>query len=123
MLRREFGSLIKPFAKPTGVNEIQFYHWKTDPIIWEGEDLTPCVQKELDRLKEMYRKERILLRVCPEEEKTGHEFWSGVFNAVAGESHQFPENNTENPPPKEEVVVGVLFDAKESLPHEEEVYG
>ena len=101
MLRREFGSLIKPFAEPTEVNEIQFYHWKTSPIVWEGEDLTPCVQKELDKLREMYRKERMLLRFSSEKRKAGRQFWSGVFNAVAGEANQFPENNVENPPPKE----------------------
>ena len=122
MLRREFGSLIKPFAEPTGVNEIQFYHWRTSPIIWEGEDLTPCVQKELDKLREMYRKEKMLLENSPEKEKVEHQFWSGVFNAVAGESHQFPENNKENPPPTEENEVELL-DAKESLSYEVEVFG
>ena len=124
MLRREFGSLIKPFAEPTGVNEIQFYHWKTSPIIWEGADLTPCVQKELDGLKELYRKEQRLseLTITNKKEKAEHQFWSEVFNAVAGESYQFPENNTENPPPKEENGVELL-DAKESLSYEEDVFG
>ncbi len=101
MLRREFGSLIKPFAEPTGVNEVQFYHWKTSPIVWEGEDLTPCVQKELDRLKAIYRRERMILTFSSGKRKSGHQFWSGVFNAVAGEANQFPENNVENPPPRE----------------------
>lgn len=111
MLRREFGSLIKPFAEPTEVNEIQFYHWRTSPIIWEGEDLTPCVQKELDKLKVMYRRERSLLTFSNKKKKPGHQFWSGVFNSVAGESHQFPENNVENPPlkgrEKEVKVLGI----------------
>ncbi len=108
MLRRELGSLIKPFTEPTEVNEIQFYHWKTSPLIWEGEDLTPCVQRELDKLKKMYRRERRLLAFSNKKGKPGHQFWSGVFNSVAGESHQFPENNVENLPKEREKEVKVL---------------
>ena len=123
MLRREFGSLIKPFAEPTEVNEIQFYHWKTSPIIWEGEDLTPCVQRELDKLKMMYRRERRLLTFSNKKKKPGHQFWSGVFNEVAGEANQFPENNVENPPPwerdKEVKVLGItVYRRKREVPGE-----
>lgn len=117
MLRREFGSLIKPFAEPTRVNEIQFYHWKTSPIVWEGEDLAPCVQTELDRFKTIYRRERMLLSFSSAKRRIGRRFWGDVFNAVAGEANQFPENNVENPPPwkrgKEVKVFGITVYRRE----------
>lgn len=100
-IRREFGSLIKPFSGSTDVNEVQFYRWKTSPLIWEREDLTPLVQEQINLLRANYRREQLMGRFSREEERAGHFFWRGVFRNVAGESYQYPENNKENPPPGE----------------------
>lgn len=96
-LRRETGSLHHPFAVSTGVHEVLFYRWKTSPLVWEGEDLTPALQREINKLHRRYilakLKGALLLR------KGKYRARYTYCRDVAGESKRFGDNNVDNPKP------------------------
>lgn len=96
MLRREAGSLIKPFATSTGVNEIIFHDWKTTDFYWEGLDLTKPIQQEINRWHRNFKLTKLKSKLFVQN-KGRHHFWCRVFSDVAGQGIHFPENNRENP--------------------------
>jgi ADP-heptose:LPS heptosyltransferase len=98
MLHREMNSLNKCFEPMSGVNEVAVWRWKIDGVIWEGEDLTPALQKYINKLHRSYLYERVktALSVLSRRRRNAHKFWYRLFRDLAGKSNIFPENNIEN---------------------------
>lgn len=90
MLRREMNGLNRIFTPSPRINEIGVYDWKIDSIQWEGENLTPALQKHINFLHRNYCKERIkhfFFRA------KNSEFWKKRYKNVAGRAPQFADNN------------------------------
>ena len=111
VLRREMGSLTKPYKFPTEIHEIQIYNWKMDQFIWEGEDLTNKLQPIINKLHRAYYIEGLKSLFSFKEKGKHHLFWRHLFQEIAKDSRSIPENNVENPPPwrgeKEVKVLGI----------------
>lgn len=98
MLHREINSLNKCFYPNPNVNEIDIYKWKINTTIWEGENLTPLLQKHINLMHRAYWVEKIkkYLTVFSKKQHNAHKWWMNLFNNVAGKSKIFPENNVMN---------------------------
>ena len=104
MLRREFGSLQKPFKEPTNIHEICLYNWETTKFIWEDVDFTKDIQKYVNSLYRNYITEKIKAFFSFSKNKGGHIFWRELFKNLAGKSFIFPDNNIDNPKPKHKIM-------------------
>ena len=95
MLRREDGSLSRPFVRKTGVHEIQFYNWEASGGELEGIDLGGFFTERLRRMRRWYWRECVRQALgCPRAR-----FWKRVWLSIGGVSHAFAENNRLNPQP------------------------
>lgn len=120
MLRREDGSLSKPFASKTGVHEIQFANWQCPEFIWYGEDFQKPFQKIINNNRIHFWKECIS---CLISSSGSHTFWRRLLNNLFGSGRVFPDNNVENINRYRLVKLGILpvYESYSSLKNNEEV--
>ena len=100
MLAREMNSLKFPFAEETKVHEFLLQKWRAMPVVWEGIDFTPDLQKYINSIRINYIVEKIKCRFARKKNKPGHAFWFKLFKNIFGKGKVFPDNNTDYEKPK-----------------------
>ena len=97
MLIREMHGLNRTFDLPSPVNEIGLHKWKIDPVIWNGEDLTPAFQAHVDWLRTAHWKARLKARFAKPNKKRIYAFWGNIFALLGFGSGPYVDNNVQKP--------------------------